>query len=98
MKSSVWAFGIDLLYQEFWFEAGLITAFICRLVPLTFDVRGISITDYQPMGCGIIAHSSCIHMCTKHKLDVDMYQRLILPLLQPDFQSLKCEKWHKPSH
>jgi hypothetical protein len=38
VKSSVWALGIDLLYQEFWFETGLITVFICRLVPLTFDV------------------------------------------------------------
>jgi len=69
MKSSVWALGIDLLYQELWFETGLITVFICRLVP---------ITDYQPMGCGIIASGSCIHMCAKHKLDVDLYQWLIL--------------------
>lgn len=97
MKSSVWALGIDLPYQEFWFETGLITLFTCRLVPLTFDVWGISITDYQPIGCGIIVSSSCTHMCLKHKLDVDLYQRLILLLLQPDFQSLKREKRHKPS-
>jgi hypothetical protein len=34
----VWALGIDLLYQEFWFETGLITVFILRLIPLNFDV------------------------------------------------------------
>jgi hypothetical protein len=44
------------------------------------------------VGCGIVVRGSYIHVCAKHKLDVDPYVRLILVLLQPDFQSLKGEK------